>query len=139
MARRSTKADSTSEFSAERMFKAIEGGPPRLMTGVVKRAEDDPKVIRFAKAVEGSQWVDVPESAVADFEHLGHLIRDGMQLPLVNLYLKPPEHPREAAYLNAQESFIVAVNAPRLGAGGALSNSKGDCIPLGNGQWWCPS
>lgn len=129
-------------FSAARMFDEIEGGPPRILTGVVTRHADDAPVIRFCKPVPGSQWLDIPETAVLDYRHLGHVPHEGVSLPLVELHLRPPESPIEIAFLQAAEGSLARVlvpDVPQPSPSGTYSNSKGPCIPLGNGQWWCPS
>lgn len=128
-------------FSVDQMFRELADGPPRVLTGFVRKSPNGPAAISFAKATVGSRWVDVPEGVVTGYEHLGEAIRDDALLPIVNLYLRAPENEFESTFLHADAGASAQLSmqdAPQVGPDGTYANSKGPCIPLGNGKWWCP-
>jgi len=123
------------------MFQELADGPPRVLTGFVRRSPNGPTAISFAKPATGSRWVEVPEGAVTGYEHLGEAIRENELLPLVSLYLRAPANELESTFLHADAGAPAQFSmqdTPQLVPDGTFSNSKGPCIPLGNGKWWCP-
>src|SRR4051812_32406292 len=67
-------------FSAKLMFENLARGPTPVLTGIVKRADDDPSVVLFAPSSDCSNWIPISEERILRYEHLGRTAELGAPL-----------------------------------------------------------
>ncbi|WP_139237900.1 MULTISPECIES: hypothetical protein [Methylobacterium] len=145
MAKASAATNKVSAFSAASMFDELALGPPRILTGAVKRSNDAKKIC-FSKAMDCTDWIEISEEMVERYEYVGDTKCGDHNHPVVKLYLKPPSTDAEKAFLMAerpvppavsnfsdvQASFVTALS-PVSPLGGWYP-SKGNCVRNSDGR-----
>lgn len=96
------KSGGGSSFSAARMFDELEKGPPLVLTGMVKRDDNDPNVVLFAPPNDCSRWLPIPQELIRRYEYLGRVPCQDHTHPLVHLYLSRPENREQEVYAAAR-------------------------------------
>ncbi|MFH8387666.1 hypothetical protein ACH4E7_43450 [Kitasatospora sp. NPDC018058] len=111
-------------YSPQEFFARNDLGAPLVLTGMVKKEENDDQFVSFAVGTSCSNWRRVPADAIEGIEHLRDISCQDHMHPLVNVSFKRPQS--DEGLLFASLTSDMKVEAHRIITKVAKASRNGD-------------
>lgn len=121
---------------ADELFSRLgaAGTSKHVFTGMIKRVDDDPEAIMFARSGDCSKWIKVPVDQIADIKLIHMAACEGHTHPLVHMFMKDPSSADGVAF-----AALAQLHQAPPRAAFAAPGSTPCYWDWGLNRWVCPS